>query len=116
MIQASLSARYYYNLERRSAADKISQHNSGDYLSLGVQYTSPIVAHWGQESIYSSTYPQGLGNTASVRFVWGIQRQLHPKRFYYDLSAGFLVDTNRPVYKFQDALTAQIVIGYCLTK
>lgn len=76
VAQASLSARYYYNLESRLATGKNTRYNSGNYLSVGVYYTSPVLAHWGEQSLYSSTYPQGLGNSATVRLLWGIQRQL----------------------------------------
>lgn len=116
VAQASLSARYYYNLERRLTTGKNIQYNGGNYLSLGAYYTSPAVAHWGEQRLYSSAFPQGSGNTMNVRLLWGIQRQLPPKRFYYDLSAGLQVTMNRPNNSLHDALTAQLAIGYCLTK
>ena len=114
--QASLSGRYYYNLDRRLMAGKNIQYNSGNYLSVGAYYTSPIIAHWGEQSLYHSTYPLGIGNTVNVRFLWGIQRQLPPKRFYYDLSAGLQVNNNRPSSRLHGSFTAQLAIGYCLTK
>ena len=114
--QASLSARYYYNMDRRLTAGKKIQYNSGNYLSLGAYYTSPAVAHWGEQSLYQNTYPLGLGNTVNVRLLWGIQRQLPPKRFYYDLSAGLQVNTNKPSSRLHGSFTAQLAIGYCLTK
>jgi len=116
IAQASLSTRYYYNLERRLNAGKNIHYNSGNYLSLGAYYTSPAVAHWGEQSLSSSTHPQGLDNTVNIRMLWGIQRQLPPKRFYYDFSAGLQINTNKPNDSFHDALTAQLIIGYCLTK
>lgn len=115
-VQASLSARYYYNLDRRLRAGKNVQYNSGNYLSVGAYYTSPVVAHWGEESLYQSTYPLGLGNDVNVRLLWGIQRQLPPKRFYYDFSAGLQVNTYKPTRGWHGSFTAQLAIGYCLTK
>ena len=114
--QASLSARYYYNLDRRLRAGKNLQYNSGNYFSLGAYYTSPVVAHWGDQSLYQSTYPLGLGNTVNVRLLWGIQRQLPPKRFYYDLSAGLQVNTNKSSNRLYGSFAAQLAVGYCLTR
>ncbi|MFD2935315.1 hypothetical protein [Spirosoma flavum] len=114
--QASLSGRYYYNLDPRLTAGKNIQYNSGNYLSVGAYYTSPVVAQWGEQSLYQRTYPLGTGNTVNVRFLWGIQRQLPPKRFYYDLSAGLQVNTNKSSSRLHGSFTAQLAIGYCLTK
>ncbi|GAB3780566.1 hypothetical protein GCM10028818_33000 [Spirosoma horti] len=114
--QASLSARYYYNLDLRLAAGRNVQYNSGNYLSVGAYYRSPVVADWGEQSLYRSTYPLGLGNTVNVRVLWGMQRQLPPKRFYYDLSAGLQVNTYKPDNRLHGSFTAQLAIGYCLTK
>ncbi|WP_148562397.1 hypothetical protein [Spirosoma radiotolerans] len=85
-------------------------------MSVGAYYTSPVVAHWGEESLYQSTYPSGLGNNVNVRLLWGIQRQLPPKRFYYDFSAGLQVNTYQPNRGLHGSFTAQFSIGYCLTK
>ena len=116
MTQANLSARYYYNLDRRLRDGKNIHYNSGNYLSVGAYYTSPVIAHWGEESLYQSTFPLGSGNTVNVRLLWGIQRQLPPKRFYYDFSAGLQLNTYKPNSRLHGSFTAQLSIGYCLTK
>lgn len=114
--QATLSARYYYNLDRRFASGKDTDYNSGNYISLGAYYLSPVLTDWGNQSLYTRTYTAERSNTACMRALWGIQRRLPPKQFYYDLAVGFQINTHKPPNAPLTSFTTQLAIGYSFPK
>jgi|SRR5574344_234223 hypothetical protein len=79
MPQLMLEPRYYYNLKRRSGKDKQIRNNSGNYLSLNVNYLS------GNLSIKSEgvdVYP-GI----SIIPMYGLRRNIG-KNFNFEFAFG----------------------------
>jgi hypothetical protein len=114
--QANLSVRYYYNLTQRFNTGKDIHYNSGNYLSAGAYYTSSVLASWGDQNLYETTYPKGYGNSMNVRLLWGHQRRLSSTRFFYDLSGGCQLNSHKGEGGVHVSFIAQIAIGYWFPK
>jgi hypothetical protein len=79
-------------------------------LSSVANLRSDYIRPTGAKKVFTRV-PMGLGNDINVRLLWGIQRQLPPKRFYYDFSAGLQVNTYKQNRSLHGSLTAQLSIA-----
>ncbi|AWK06713.1 hypothetical protein HYN56_21765 [Flavobacterium crocinum] len=78
--------RHYYNLEKRAAKGKRTDHNSGNFVALYTDYSFQSIS---TNKLFSEYCP-----SFSVGPVWGIQRT-YKRKLNIDLNLGVGVTTDR---------------------
>lgn len=76
----SLTPKFYYNLQKRKDAGRNTANNSGNYVSLKVEY----VPNW---FVISNTKNLTVSETISLVPTWGLRRNF-AKHFNYEFKAG----------------------------
>ena len=76
----SLTPKFYYNLQKRRDAGKNISNNSGNYISLKVEY----IPDW---FVISNTRNITVSETISLVPTWGLRRKF-AKNFNYEFKAG----------------------------
>lgn len=76
----SLTPKYYYNLQKRKDSGKNISNNSGNYISLKLEY----IPNW---FVISNTKDITVSETISLVPTWGLRRNF-AKNFNYEFKAG----------------------------
>ena len=76
----SLTPKFYYNLQKRKDSGKNISNNSGNYISLKVEY----IPNW---FVISNTKDITVSETISLVPTWGLRRNF-AKNFNYEFKAG----------------------------
>ncbi len=76
----SLTPKFYYNLQKRKDLGRNTSNNSGNYVSLKVEY----IPDW---FVISNTKDIHVSETISIVPTWGLRRNF-AKSFNYEFKAG----------------------------